>query len=89
MALSKRTVIEEIRVAVDGQVHVFERTEIWEGGFVNGTLEGKGSRTGRTLDVGDTIAGSESQLVKDVVNGNLHSAGRKAARDAKKAERAQ
>lgn len=89
MALSQRTVVQNVQVDPDGQVRVYEIIEIWEGGFANGTLVGTGPRTGRNLDVGDTIRGSESQLVKDVVNGNLHSAGRKAARDAVKAEQAQ
>ena len=84
MALSKRTVIEEIRVDSDGQVWVYETIEIYEGGFVNGTRAGTGPRTGRVIDVGDAVAG-ENQLIRDVVNGNLHSAARKTARDAVKA----
>lgn len=85
MALSKRTVVLDIKVEADGQVIVFEQEEYWEGGFTSGVMETTGPRTGRRLDVGDDST-SEDQLVKDVINGNVHSAARKTARDAVKAE---
>ncbi len=84
MAITKRTIIQDIAVKADGQVIVYEVTEYWEGGFTNGILEATGPRTGHLIDVGDSITG-EDQLVKDVINGNLHSATRKTARAAAKA----
>ena len=85
MALSKRTVVLDIKVEVDGQVIVFEQDEYWEGGFTSGTMEATGPRTGRRLDVGDDVT-AEDQLVKDVINGNVHSAARRTARDTVKAD---
>ncbi len=80
MAISKRVVIEDIKVLTDGQVIVFEVTEYWNGGFIKGTMETVGPRTGRMLDVGDDVT-MEDQIVRDIVKGTLHSAARKTARD--------
>lgn len=87
MAISKRTVVQDVAVEPDGQIIIYEVTEYWEGGVTNGTLEVVGPRRGRRVDVGDDVT-AEDDLVKDVVNGNLHSQARKDARDAKKAAEA-
>lgn len=81
MAITKRTVVQDIKVQLDGQVIVFEVEEYWEGGFTTGTLETTGPRTGRVIDVGDD-ATAEDQLVKDVISGDLHNATRISDRDA-------
>jgi hypothetical protein len=81
MAITKRTVVLDLRVEADGQVVVFEQDEYWEGAFDTGVLETISPRRGRKLDVGDDVT-SEDILVKDTVNGNLHSQARQDARDA-------
>ena len=79
MALSKRIVIKNIRVETDGVVHIFEDVEVWDGGSTNGTMIAS-TKAVRTIQPGDKVAAGEDQLVKDVINGNVHSAERKAAR---------
>lgn len=80
MAITKRTVLVKVEVLLDGQLIVFEQEEYWEGGFVNGVLETTGPVRGRHVDVGDDVA-AEDEIIRDVVNGNLHSQSRKDARD--------
>lgn len=86
MAVTKRTVVVAVTVELDGQVTVFEQEEYWEGGIQNGVLEATSPKRGRRIDVGDD-ATAEDDLIKDVINGNLHSQARKDARDAAKAAR--
>lgn len=91
MARSERTVVVSRSILDDGQIQVTEKLEVWEGGFTTGTLVASGPNTGRLIDVGDDTSGEADDLIKDAINGNLHSAARKQARDdikaAKQAER--
>jgi hypothetical protein len=87
MAITKRVVIQDVAVEADGQLAVYEVIEYWEGGVINGTLEVTGPRKRRQIDVGDDVAADDA-LIKDIVNGNLHSAARKDTRDAIKAAKA-
>ena len=82
--VTKTVEIESVSVQLDGQVHVVELTHYMEKGKVMSSR-----RDNRVIDVGDTVLVGEDQLVKDVINGNLHSAARKTARDAVKAAEAQ
>ena len=83
MALTKETVLLDLRVEENGSIAKFERTDILEDGVV--IVEGP--RTGTWIYPGDDVA-NETQLVKDVVNGNLHSQERKDAGAAELAAKA-
>jgi hypothetical protein len=80
MAITKRTIVNRVEVLSDGRIRVRETVEFYEGGIINGTLEGTGELPARIIDVGDDVT-SEDPLIKDVVNGNLHTAARKTARE--------
>ncbi len=76
MAIEKETV--EVTVLPDGQVQLKEATRYVEDGKV--MME---RHDIRTIDCGDGTA-EEDQLIKDIINGNLHSAARIAQRVAVK-----
>ena len=78
MAVQKETV--EIIVLPDGQVQLKVATRYLEGGKV--MME---RHDFRMIDCGDDVS-TEDQLIKDIVNGNLHTASRIASRDVIKAE---
>ncbi len=81
-----RVVFEDAKVMPDGCVIVHEHVEHWDGATPGeGELKFNRPRTGRLIDVGDDVS-NECQEVQDIINGNLHSADRKAIRDAIKAE---
>ena len=70
-------------VMPDGRVEVVEETTFW-----NGPAVGQGEkfihpspRSQRIIDVGADVS-NESELVRDIVAGNLHTPARSAARQA-------
>ena len=74
MAITKTSFVEKTTVLEDGQIEIQERTQYRDDGFV------VTSRSDiRTIDVGDDLT-AESDLVKDIVNGNLHNQSRRDAR---------
>ena len=75
MAVTKKISFVSMTIYEDGQIDILEKTNYMEGGKVM-----SGRRDNRRIDVGDSVA-SEDQLVKDVVNGNLHNKARKDARE--------
>ena len=76
MAITKRSFVEKTTVLEDGQIEIVERTQYFDEGFVVTSRKDT-----RTIDVGDDVA-AESELIRDVVNGNLHNQARRDARDA-------
>ena len=76
MAITKEVFIESTIVHEDGQVDVVERTQYFDEGLVVTSRKDT-----RRIDVGEDVT-RESDLVKDVVNGNLHNQARIDARDA-------
>ncbi len=76
MAITKEVFIEGVIVRVDGQVEVVTRTQYFDEGFVVTSRKDT-----HPIDVGDDVT-REDDLVKDVVNGNLHNQTRIDARDA-------
>lgn len=80
MALSKKTVIESVNVLLDGRIVVLEIEEVWDGGFKKGAVIATGTRRRRWINPGDDVS-TEDQLIQDIVNGNLHTAERKALLD--------
>jgi hypothetical protein len=79
MAITKVVTVEDIRALKDGQLIVKETVKFIEDGAVIAT-----TTLSRRIDVGDDVR-NEDDLIKKVVNGNLHDAARKAAREAVKA----
>ncbi len=77
MAVEKETV--EVQVLPDGQVQLKVATRYLEEGKV--IME---RHDLRIIDCGDDVS-TEDQLVKDIVNGNLHSTARIADREEIKA----
>ncbi len=78
MALTKTVTQKEVAVMADGQVRILEETSVFDNGeFLSARKDH------RFIDVGGSVTG-ETQLVKDVINGNLHDATRTAARQAVK-----
>jgi hypothetical protein len=75
MAVTKKVTPVEITVLSDGQVRIKEKTSFIDGGQVASERHDY-----RFIDVGDSVA-SEIQLIKDIVNGNLHNPARLAARE--------
>ncbi len=75
MAITKEVVFEKMRVLPDGQIQIIEVTNYIERGVIQSSR-----RDDRMIDVGDDVT-AESDLIRDVVNGNLHSQARKDARD--------
>ena len=78
MALTKEIVVDLIEVREDGQMQVREATRVLEDGVI---LSSSFHR--KVIDVGDDVT-NEPDLVRDVAQ-NLHTADRKAKRDAAKA----
>ena len=76
MAITKEMFVESVIVREDGQVDIVERTQYFDEGLVVTSRKDK-----RRIDVGDDVT-AESYLIKDVVNGNLHSQSRRDARAA-------
>ena len=76
MAITKEMFTESVIVRVDGQIDVVVRTQYFDGGFVVTSRKDT-----RTIDVGDDVT-AENELIRDVVNGNLHNQARRDARDA-------
>ena len=76
MPITKEMFVEGVMVLVDGQIDVVERTQYFDEGFVVTSRKDT-----RRIDVGDDVA-AESELIRDVVNGNLHNQARRDARDA-------
>jgi len=66
--------VERVTVLEDGQIEIVERTQYFDEGFVVTSRKDI-----RTIDVGDNVA-AENDLIKHVVNGNLHNKARKDAR---------
>jgi len=83
MAITKQVFIESITVLEDGQIDVVSRTQYFDEGLVVTSRKDT-----RRIDVGDNVA-AESGLIKDVVNGNLHSQSRRDARDTARAAEAE
>ena len=78
MALTKEIVVDLIEVREDGQMQVREATRVLEDGVI---LSSSFHR--KVIDVGDDVT-NEPDLVRDVAQ-NMHTADRKAKRDAAKA----
>ena len=74
MPITKEMFVEGVMVLVDGQIDVVERTQYFDEGFVVTSRKDT-----RRIDVGDDVA-AESELIRDVVNGNLHNQDRRDAR---------
>ena len=71
MAITKNSFVEKTTVLEDGRIEIQERTQYRDDGFVVTSR-----RDVRTIDVGDNVA-TESDLVKDIVDGNLHNQDRR------------
>ena len=76
MAITKRMFVERTTVLEDGQIEIVERTQYLDEGFVVTSRKDI-----RTIDVGDDVT-AESDLIKNIVNGKLHTAARIEARAA-------
>jgi len=81
MAILERQVLLGLNVELDGQIVKFYRREFYDD--ITDEVKMEGSRTGVRIDVGDDITG-EDVLIRDTVNGNLHTPARKTVRDAVK-----
>lgn len=77
--VTKVVEFEKLRVLPDGQIQIIEVTHYKEGGVIMSSR-----RDDRMIDVGDDVS-AEDELIRDVVNGNLHSQGRRDARAAAEA----
>jgi len=74
MAITKEMFVEGVIILEDGQIDIVTRTQYFDEGFVVTSRKDT-----RRIDVGDSVA-TESDLIKDVVNGNLHKQSRRDAR---------
>lgn len=72
MAINTREILQDIKVDSDGRMHIFEVLEFWDGVPGIGNLLGVGPRKGRTIEVGDVVPGNEDALVRDLIDGKLH-----------------
>jgi hypothetical protein len=76
MATTHTKTCTERLVMPDGRIRLTEETNF----FIDDVLQ-SGRKDHRFIEVGDDVSG-EDQIVKDIVNGNLHTPARKSARDA-------
>ena len=86
MAIIEKRITEKLEVLPDGQIQVKER-DVYVDDTDPDTVLAVKSTHRRVIDVGDDVT-NEPTLVKDVVNGRLHTPVRKTRRQAFKAAQA-